>query len=53
MFEIFLELYGDSDSLKIASTSDYCNELDFEKLGCYHTGVQQKLLLLYTILWSS
>lgn len=39
MFEIFLELYGDSDSLKIASTSDYCNELDFEKLECYHSGV--------------
>lgn len=39
MFEIFLELHGDNDSLKIANTLDYCNELDFEKLGCYHSGV--------------
>lgn len=39
MSEIFLELYGDIDGLKIASTSDYCNELHFEKLGCYHSGV--------------
>lgn len=39
MSEIFLELYGDRDSLKIANTSDYCNELHFEKLRGYHSGV--------------
>lgn len=39
MYEIVLELYGNNDSLRINNIADYCNELLFDKLKDYHSGV--------------
>lgn len=39
MARIFLELYGDNDVLKLSYPDNHCNELCFDNMRNYHSGI--------------